>query len=43
MKVSLISKMTPSPDWFIGIDGFDLCVNGKGLDGITIEVLNNSN
>lgn len=39
IKVSLISKMTPSPDWFIGIDGFDLCVNGKWLDGITIEVM----
>lgn len=28
----------PSPDWFIGIDGFDLCVNGNWLDSITIEV-----
>jgi hypothetical protein len=36
--VSLISKMVPSPDWFIGIDSFNLCVNGKWLDGITIEV-----
>ena len=39
-QVSLISKMVPSPDWFIGIDSFDLCVNGKWLDGITIEVIN---
>lgn len=30
--------MVPSPDWFIGIDSFDLCVDGKWLDGITIEV-----
>jgi len=31
--------MVPSPDWFIGIDGFDLCINGKWLDRITIEVI----
>ncbi|XP_022909736.1 spondin-1 [Onthophagus taurus] len=37
-KVSLISKIIPSPDWFIGIDSFDLCVNGNWLDSITIEV-----
>ncbi|XP_065560236.1 uncharacterized protein LOC136027165 isoform X2 [Artemia franciscana] len=37
-RVSLISKIVPSPDWFIGIDNFDLCSNGKWLDGITIEV-----
>lgn len=30
--------MIPSPDWFIGIDSFDLCVNGNWLDSITIEV-----
>lgn len=37
-RVSLISRIIPSPDWFIGIDGFDLCVNGNWLDSITIEV-----
>jgi len=37
-RVSLISKMVPSPDWFIGVDSFNLCVNGKWLDAITIEV-----
>ncbi|XP_065169993.1 uncharacterized protein mspo [Atheta coriaria] len=37
-RVSLISRIVPSPDWFIGIDGFDLCVNGNWLDSITIEV-----
>lgn len=39
VQVSLISKMVPSPDWFIGIDGFDLCKNGKWLDSITIEAI----
>ena len=38
IQVSLISKMVPSPDWFIGVDSFNLCVNGKWLDAITIEV-----
>ena len=37
-KVSLISKLVPSPDWFIGIDSLDLCVNSKWLDSISIEV-----
>ncbi|CAH1155035.1 unnamed protein product [Phaedon cochleariae] len=37
-KVSLMSRIVPSPDWFIGIDSFDLCVNGNWLDSITIEV-----
>jgi len=38
VQVSLMSRMIPSPDWFIGIDSFDLCVNGNWLDSITIEV-----
>lgn len=37
-RVSLMSRIVPSPDWFIGIDAFDLCVNGNWLDSITIEV-----
>lgn len=37
-KVSLVARIIPSPDWFIGVDSFDLCVNGKWLDSITIEV-----
>ncbi|XP_050420722.1 spondin-2 [Adelges cooleyi] len=36
-RVSLMSRMIPSPDWFVGIDSFDLCVNGNWLDSITIE------
>ncbi|XP_060526794.1 spondin-2 [Cylas formicarius] len=37
-RVSLMSRIVPSPDWFIGIDSFNLCVNGNWLDSITIEV-----
>uniref|UniRef100_A0A8D8PUM1 Spondin-2 n=3 Tax=Cacopsylla melanoneura TaxID=428564 RepID=A0A8D8PUM1_9HEMI len=33
-----MSHMIPSPDWFIGIDSFNLCVDGNWLDSITIEV-----
>ena len=28
-RVSLITMLAPSPDWFIGIDSLDLCDNGK--------------
>lgn len=28
-KVSLISMLAPSPDWFVGVDSYDLC----GADG----------
>ncbi|KAK6638871.1 hypothetical protein RUM43_007141 [Polyplax serrata] len=36
-RVSIMSRIVPSPDWFIGIDGFDLCVDGNWVDSITIE------
>lgn len=38
LQVSLMTRIIPSPDWFIGIDSFDLCINGNWLDSITIEV-----
>lgn len=37
-RVSVVSHIIPSPDWFIGIDSFNLCVDGNWLDSITIEV-----
>lgn len=37
-QVSIMARMIPSPDWFIGVDSFDLCVDGNWLDSITIEV-----
>uniref|UniRef100_A0A1B6CB16 Spondin domain-containing protein n=1 Tax=Clastoptera arizonana TaxID=38151 RepID=A0A1B6CB16_9HEMI len=36
--VSLMSRIIPSPDWFVGVDSFNLCVDGNWLDSITIEV-----
>ncbi|XKL60220.1 hypothetical protein PGB90_001236 [Kerria lacca] len=37
VQVSLVSRIIPSPDWFIGLDSFNLCVNGNWLDSITVE------
>ncbi|XP_042238329.1 spondin-2-like isoform X2 [Homarus americanus] len=37
-RVSLISRVVPSPDWFIGIDSFDLCVEGKWVESVVLEV-----
>ena len=37
-KVSFISKMIPSPDWFIGIDSLELCREGKFLTRLEEEV-----
>ncbi|TRY76744.1 hypothetical protein TCAL_08000 [Tigriopus californicus] len=35
--VSVISKIVPSPDWFVGLDSLNLCENGRFLDSVTIE------
>lgn len=37
-KVSLISRVVPSPDWFIGVDSFDLCVEGKWVESVVLDV-----
>ncbi|CAB4059116.1 Spondin-2 [Lepeophtheirus salmonis] len=36
-QVSLMSKLVPSPDWFIGLDALDLCKDGRFIDSIVIE------
>lgn len=33
-----MSKLVPSPDWFVGVDSLNLCNNGKFVDSITVEV-----
>ena len=38
-QVSLMSKLVPSPDWFVGIDSLDLCENGRLIDALTVEVM----
>ncbi|XP_021961256.1 spondin-2 [Folsomia candida] len=37
-QVSLISRIVPSPDWFCGVDGVDLCLNGEWVDSLTFDV-----
>ena len=38
-KVSIITMLAPSPDWFIGIDSLDLCDNGKWRESMNITML----
>ena len=37
-QVSMISKLVPSPDWFVGLDSLNLCENGHFIDSVTVEV-----
>ncbi len=37
-RVSFVSKMVPSPDWFVGVDGMELCRGGAFVDKIKEEV-----
>ncbi|XP_076316878.1 spondin-2-like [Tachypleus tridentatus] len=37
-KVSLVSRVIPSPDWFVGIDSLDLCSRGNWIDTLRVEV-----
>ncbi|XP_044012100.1 spondin-2-like [Aphidius gifuensis] len=36
--ISIIMRINPSPDWFIGIDSFSLCVKGRWIDTVTLEL-----
>ena len=38
-KVSLITMLAPSPDWFIGINSADLCNSGKWRESFNITML----
>ena len=37
-QISLLTKLVPSPDWFIGLDSLDLCQDNNFIDSITTEV-----
>ncbi|XP_045499075.1 spondin-1-like isoform X3 [Colias croceus] len=37
-QVSLICRLIPSPDWFVGVDSLDLCVDNSWVDQITLDV-----
>ncbi|KAF2366474.1 Spondin N-terminal [Trinorchestia longiramus] len=36
--VSLVARVVPSPDWFIGVDSFNLCVEGLWVESVILEV-----
>ncbi|XP_059057463.1 spondin-1-like [Achroia grisella] len=36
--VSLISRIIPSPDWFIGVDSMDMCVDSTWIEEITLDL-----
>jgi len=38
-KVSIITMLAPSPDWFIGIDSLDLCDNGTWRESMNVTML----
>ena len=36
--MSVVSKLQPSPDWFVGLDSIDLCGSGGHfVDTLTVE------
>lgn len=37
-KVSVMAKLVPSPDWFIGADSIDLCENGNWADHVVLDL-----
>lgn len=37
-RISLVSKIVPSPDWFVGVDSFELCEGGNWVDNVKIQV-----
>jgi hypothetical protein len=38
-QVSVITKMVPSPDWFIGLDSLQLCRGGGFIESFTTEAV----
>ena len=38
LKVSCLTAIVPSPDWFIGLSNVELCSNGKWAETLKIQV-----
>ncbi|CAH0719864.1 unnamed protein product, partial [Brenthis ino] len=36
--ISVISRIIPSPDWFVGVDSLDLCIDSSWVEEITLEL-----
>ena len=37
--VSLITMIAPSPDWFVGVDSYDLCGMNGWKENVTMDLL----
>lgn len=37
-RVSLVTMVAPSPDWFVGVNGLDLWVDGHWVDRVTVPL-----
>ncbi|ETN64481.1 hypothetical protein AND_003776 [Anopheles darlingi] len=37
-SVSFMTKIVPSPDWFVGLDSFNLCSRGRWIDRMTVPL-----
>ena len=40
-QVSAMTKIVPSPDWFVGLDSLQLCSDGHFIQSFATEVKNN--
>ncbi|KAI8421897.1 hypothetical protein MSG28_009828 [Choristoneura fumiferana] len=36
--VSLMARIIPSPDWFVGVDSINLCVDSSWVDEVTLDL-----
>ena len=37
-QLSLMVKVIPSPDWFVGVDSFSLCEGGQWKQEVTLDL-----
>ncbi|KYN05813.1 Galactoside 2-alpha-L-fucosyltransferase 1 [Cyphomyrmex costatus] len=33
-----MARINPSPDWFVGVDSFQLCIEGNWVDAVSVEL-----
>lgn len=38
LQLSFIVRIVPSPDWFVGVDGVDLCEGDHWKESVTLEL-----
>ena len=36
--VTLVTMVAPSPDWFVGVSGLPLLVNGQWVDSVSVDL-----